>query len=408
MKRIALYTVVVLCTVAAAVLLWELRVLLITFALGLAVAAAFQPAIHRLKEAGLPDGVALLLPYAGLLVVMVALAVAIGPLLVEDVTRVTDDLTDLYYRIRTEWPQSDLMVERTIADRLPGIETLAEAQDGEEGPLLLRGVSNMAGTLSGLLGRLGIILVISVYWNASAAQFERFWFSLLPVHVRQPAVSQWRTIESGIGRYLRNEVFQSAVAGLLLWLGYSLLGVGYPALLALWGALALWVPWLGPLLAIGTALLIGMLDSTMTGLLAAAFTFTVYAAVHLLAHSRWLRLTDYSSLLMVVMAIGLGLTTGVVGIILGPLLAVALQISLGHLVGLQRRRQEPAGQAEESWAREQLEASARALEALQAQQQTMPQTVRSQVERLDRLVRESGEVLAERYGWDGQQAPEVN
>ena len=97
--------------------------------------------------------------------------------------------------------------------QLPPPSKLFEALTGDQGQLVLPAI------LSGAL----II-------------FERLWLSLLPSGQRKQARGILRTIEQDLGAYIRSEVIQSLLAGLLLSLGYWLLGSPYPTLLASVGA----------------------------------------------------------------------------------------------------------------------------------------------------------------------------
>ncbi|MCZ7672142.1 MAG: AI-2E family transporter [Chloroflexi bacterium] len=73
-----------------------------------------------------------------------------------------------------------------------------------------------------------VILFLSLYWSLDRVRFERLWLSLLPPEQRARARDIWQTIESDLGSYIRSEVAQSLLAGLLLGLGYWALGSPTP------------------------------------------------------------------------------------------------------------------------------------------------------------------------------------
>ena len=72
---------------------------------------------------------------------------------------------------------------------------------------------------------------------------------------RRAAREVWEAVEIELGAYVRSEAIQSIAAGLLLWTGYRLLGQPYPVLLAIAGAVAWLIPWVGVLLAVGAVAL---------------------------------------------------------------------------------------------------------------------------------------------------------
>jgi predicted PurR-regulated permease PerM len=124
------------------------------------------------------------------------------------------------------------------------------------------------------------------------------------------------------------------VAGLLLWLGYSVLGIRYPILLALWGAIVRLIPWFGSLIAVFPALLIGIGISSTVGVLATLYTMGVLLALTFVIEPRFFPRYKYSSLLIVLFVIALAETIGFVGVVLAPPLAVAVQILFQHLYPL--------------------------------------------------------------------------
>jgi predicted PurR-regulated permease PerM len=104
-----------------------------------------------------------------------------------------------------------------------------------------------------------ILLFLSIYWAGNQIHFERLWLSLLPSDQRKRVRETWRTVEAELGAYLRGEVILSLLAGLVLSLGYWLIGSSFPVLLALTGALATLIPMIGVFIAIFPVLLIGLL-----------------------------------------------------------------------------------------------------------------------------------------------------
>ena len=167
---------------------------------------------------------------------------------------------------------------------LPPPSKLFEAFTGDQGQLVLPAILSFTQGIGGLVSAALIILFLSIYWSINQIHFERLWLSLLPSGQRKKARGIWRVVEPDIGSYIRGQVIQSLLAGLLLGLGYWLLGSPYPVLLALAGALASLIPMVGAPLAIITALVVGLLTSVQLSL----FT-TLYALVILIAMLVWVK-----------------------------------------------------------------------------------------------------------------------
>ena len=88
-------------------------------------------------------------------------------------------------------------------------------------------------------------IILSIYWTIDRLHFERLRQSLLPVNSRVRWRRISREIEDDLGRYIRSEAVQALLAGITLYIGYSLLGMPLLTLLAVFGAISWLIPWLG-------------------------------------------------------------------------------------------------------------------------------------------------------------------
>ena len=337
MTRIAWYTAIVLFTLMALVILWEFSFAIVMLLISIATAAAFRPGVDYFMERGLSKGLSLGLTYLSVLLLIGFLLFAASGAVLQDFQRLGDDLITTYEGIKTGWPLSGTMFQRSLADQLPAVEDFTEAFSGEQGGAILQGILGGAMSFFEFLSRLGIILILSVYWSADRLHFERIWLSLVRGERRSQAREIWRAIESGVGAYIRSEVVQSVLAGVLLWLGYTAMGIKYPGLLAVLGALAWLIPWLGAVLAILPPLLVGWGVSPGFGIVAAGYTLLILMILEFFVEPRFFSRKQYSSLLTVLVIVPMGMASGLIGVILAPPLAAALQIFFRHYLELPQR-----------------------------------------------------------------------
>ncbi len=323
MKRLAWFTLVVLTTLTMVLLAWELRATLVLFVLSLVTAATVRPLVDRLKAAGVRPGLAVLITYVtcvGSLVVLIWLL--IGPLL-SDLQQLTSDLVGRLDQIRTQWPQGNLF-QQFIA-QLASTGNPLSATD-QTGNAWLQSFLGMTLSSLDLLGRLIIIVVLSIYWSVDQERFKRLWLSLLPCDMRTRARDVWQTIETGVGAYVRSELIQSLLAAILLAGGYYVIGLKYPIALGVIGAMGWLIPWVGVLLAVVPAFLVGLAMSPVQGLAAAVITLAVLSLLEFVVEPRLFNRRRFSSLLVVIVVLVLADEFGIVGILVAPPLAAALQI----------------------------------------------------------------------------------
>jgi predicted PurR-regulated permease PerM len=331
MMKIVRYAVIVVSTLMLLLLLWQFSISIVLFLLSLAVAAALRPVINSLTGRYLPKRFALAIVYFLLVAAIAGSVLLVGQPFLNDLQTATDDFIANYERAKIDWPQHGTMFQKTLAQQLPPSADLFEALTGQGGIPVLQGVFGIAQNFFSTLGHFALVIVLSLYWSADQFRFERLTLSLIPEAHHTKALHVWRSIETGVGAYLRSEIVQSVLAGLLLWLVYSMLGIRYPTLLAGWGAVARLIPWFGSLIAVLPALLIGIGVSSTVGLLATLYTIAILLILKLVIEPRFFLRSRYSSLLIVLFVIALAETLGFIGVILAPPLAVAVQILFQHL-----------------------------------------------------------------------------
>lgn len=332
MKRIAWYTAIILATLTVLILLWQFRHATVMFLLSLATAAAFRPLIDFFIQRHLPKGVALILAYLLVIVIVGALLASISNPLLKDIEDASNQLAVNYERIKTQWPQSSMLYQRTIADQLPPSSELYAGLSSAQGSVFLQALMGATANLLSFFGDLATILILSLYWSADYVHFERLWLSLIQVEKRTRAREVWRAIEQGVGAYIRSETIQSLLAGVLLGLGYRIIGLSYPTLLAVVGALAWLIPWFGGLIALIFPILVGLGVSIQMGLIAGMYTAVILILMEMVIEPRFFRREHFSSVLLVLVLVALAKQFGMIGLILAPLLAAAIQITGRYLL----------------------------------------------------------------------------
>jgi predicted PurR-regulated permease PerM len=390
--RIARYTIVILSTLMLLLLIWQFSSAILLFLLSLAVAAALRPVINTITGRNVPKRLALGIVYSLLIAAIAGSVLLVTPVVLEELETATDDFVLNYDHAKVEWPQQGTIFQQTLAEQLPPSADFYQALTSPAGVPALASVFGLAQNFFSTLGQMAIIIILSLYWSADQFRFERLGLSLLPEEYHTRALHVWRSVESGVGSYLRSELVQSVFTGFLLWLGFSVLGIRYPVLLALWGAIVRLIPWFGALIAVLPALFIGIGISSTVGILATIYTISILLFLNLVIEPRFFPRNKYSSLLIVLFVIGLAETFGFIGVVLAPPLAVAMQILFQHLYPF------PESLASSEASEEMAEIRKRLLDLRRRFQSSSRKqgTVRL-IDRLQRLVYRTSDILQEEY-----------
>lgn len=325
MRKVALLAASVFATLVVVLIAWELRSIVLLVVVSLAVAAMVRQPIDLLTSRRVPQGLATALVFLIGIGVGVGVIVIIVPWLTPQLPAVVQDLSQAYAQLRNELLNASGL-RQVLVRWVPSPETLSRLIAPNAGNMP---TGEMLGVASGAFEALAqsiLVIVLALYWTADQVGFERLWLSLLPPDQRTKARAAWRAIAASVGAYLRSEVAQTLLAGVLLFLGLSLLGVKYAAVLAVLAALLWFIPLIGGLIAIVPALIIGSLSGPMLAGLAVLYTLSVFLLMEFVVERRIYKRRRYGSLWTVLIALALIDLLGFIGLLLAPPLATIVQI----------------------------------------------------------------------------------
>ena len=325
------YFALVLITLTGVFLLWQFRSVVILFVFALALAAAMRRPIDYLTGRRLPRGLAVILTYLIGLGLLGGLLFLLGDALIVEGQAAARGFAAAWEHFRTAWPAGSPL-QQFIAQQIPQPDEMYLAV---QGALNMQLVQTGLGLTLGLVeafSRIALVLVLSIYWSIDRDRFERLWLSMLQAERRIRARNVWQGIEGGVGAYLRSTALQFVASGLLLALGYRMLGLDAPVTVALLAAVIGLIPLLGWALAIVPATLVGLIGGPVVGALAALYTVAVMLILKREVAPRLLDQRRYNPMLAVVMMLVLTNALGILGLLLAVPLAAVIQIVVSELL----------------------------------------------------------------------------
>jgi putative permease len=385
-RQLVRFGTAVMTTLLALVVLWQFRIVVIYVLISLTLAAALRPLFNRLVGQPILVRVAWILLYLVALGSFGFLLIQTGEIAFKEIQQLANNVS-----VRDEWRLSLWLrgssFQQALITWLPPPSKLFEAFTGDQGQLVLPAILDFSQGIGGVVSAAFVILFLSIYWSINQIHFERLWLSLFPSAQRKQARDIWRTVEPEIGAYLRGEVIQSILAGLLLGLGCWLLSSPYPALLALVGALACLIPVFGLALVVIPVLLVGFLTSLQLALLTAIYAMVIYFVLASWVKPRLFNRTWDNPILTLVLLIALADAFGLVGIIVAPPVSVVCQILWSRLVS---RRAVAGAAAQVSDLKER---QARVWDTIKAMEEPPLALVTSSMERLTDLIEKAEPLL---------------
>lgn len=385
-KHLVRFGTAVMTTLLALVALWQFRTVAVYLVASFALAIAVRPVVKHWVKQRLTMRVVLILLY---LVVLGSLGLFLflaGRSAIYEIQQMTSVVS-----AQGEWTLPQWLVgtpfQQTLIARLPTPNKLFEAVTGDQGQYVLPAILGFTQGIGSLVSGAVIVLFLSLYWSGNQIHFERLWLSLLPPGQRRQVRDIWQTIELDVGVYIRGQVVQSLLAGLLLGLGYWAIGSPYALLLALTGALVCLIPLFGTPLALLSPLLVGLLTGVQLSLWTALYTLVVLIVLGVWVKPRLFKRRQDNPILTVVILMALADAFGLLGIIIAPPLSAACQILWSSLVS-RRAVAESAAQISDLKERQ-----AQVWAIVKAMDEPPPPLVTSSMERLTRLIEKAEPVL---------------
>src|SRR5579859_8076519 len=237
----------------------EFADIILLFFLAWLVAFVLEPVVGTLVEGRLPRLAAIGLTYLTLLVVLLAGVVLLVPALSAQIIEVVRNLP-LYIEQATAF----LTTFQTSANDWltshgsPVLVDIKSALNPQElsrradalGPPILSNAIGLATGAATLLVEVLIMLILSFYFMVDGARFAESLITALPLRAQDDARFLIASIHRAFAGFLRGQMIQALVGGIGTGIIMSLLHVDYALLSSVIAGLVLFIPFLGPVVAV--------------------------------------------------------------------------------------------------------------------------------------------------------------
>ncbi|HET9910103.1 MAG TPA: AI-2E family transporter, partial [Anaerolineales bacterium] len=257
-SQVVLATVFVVCVFLIFWLLYRLSFLIFILFVAIVIGTALRPVVEWLQRRGISRMAGVIIIYILLAGLMIGFLALIFPLVAEQATQLSQNLPDYYGEIRRALVTSNNRLLQNIAFRIPEDLSLLVVAPPDSSEALLTQVTqtvfyaNVA--VKGILSILAVFL-LAYYWTQESTQVVRSIIRLVPLHRRKETQEFLQLAERKIGGYIRGQGILCLVVGIAAFVFYSLIGLPYTLVLAIFAGLMEMIPVFGPALGAVPALL---------------------------------------------------------------------------------------------------------------------------------------------------------
>jgi predicted PurR-regulated permease PerM len=317
-KRVALTTVIVIAIVAAALALWQLRLVIALVFLGFILAAAMRPGIEALRRRGLPRALGLTLHYLVLFALVGLFLWVVVPRAIDQVQTAVGS-TDQIHQQATHSKGIKHEVLTAIDRRLRELPSAGE--------LFHPAVEVTIKAFEVLVG-IFFVFATAAYWIFERERAVDFAASLLPRPRRKKLRDTWNLIDLKLGAFVRGQAVLIVLVGTVLSIAFWAVGEPYFILIGAFAGIVEIIPVIGPLAAGTLAVAVGFTESWHVALAAGICVLAVRLLEDYLVLPRVLgEAVGLSPLLVLVSVTSVGILFGAFAVILAvPLVAVLVTV----------------------------------------------------------------------------------
>jgi predicted PurR-regulated permease PerM len=312
-------TASVLSVIGVAWVLVQIRSLFALLIIGMVVAAAIEPLVNRLRRLGLTHSQGILTIYGAFLALLAFLLVLVVPSLGSQASNLIDDIPSILQELRRQAANSpNGFINTTVWEALARAEQAwieFRTAPNIESKQAVTFVSSTFGVLIAIV----TVFVTAFYWLSEKATIKRVLVNIFPEGVREQALEIWETIEIKLGGWIRGQLVLCLIIGSLSTAFYFALDLPFWLALGIFAGITEIVPFIGPIIGGGAAVVIALTDSWQKALIVLAFVVIMQQVESAALVPRVMRNAVGMSPLTVILAVLIG---GRVGGILGSILAI--------------------------------------------------------------------------------------
>ncbi|WP_228728164.1 AI-2E family transporter [Brevibacillus composti] len=231
--------------------------ILLPFLVGLLIAYLLHPIVEVLERRRVPRLIAVLLIYASFVLVIAVAVVNAIPIFTNQLVELADDiprLTEWYHKWMSEWEAHKYFLPDSIS---LGVDRVIIQSQEKMSHTISQMVDNARNTLGKLLG-FAVVPFVAFYLLKDMKDLHRTGMSLIPARYRKQVLAVLRDVNESLGNYIHGQMLVALIVGLCAYIGYWLIGMPYPFVLAAMVCLTNVIPYVGPIIGAAPAIVVAL------------------------------------------------------------------------------------------------------------------------------------------------------
>ncbi|MFC4076848.1 AI-2E family transporter [Salinithrix halophila] len=225
------------------------------FLVAVIISYLLNPVVNMLASRSIPRSLAVLFIYTLFIGAVAIVLTNLLPLFNHQLQELVEHFPEWNARMQSWVDQMNHSKDSLPESVRLGVEKSLDRLEGA----VTDGVGNLMSSLGTTINQLFIAFIIpflAFYMLKDVHVIEKAFVTLLPTRRRKEVVRMFRDIDEALGNYIRGQLLVCVAVGVLAYIGYLIIGLPYPLLLAAVVAVFNVIPYLGPFFGAFPALLV--------------------------------------------------------------------------------------------------------------------------------------------------------
>ncbi|MFJ7935970.1 AI-2E family transporter [Sporosarcina sp. NPDC096371] len=307
-----------------------------------------RPLLRLLEKIRIPRVWGILILFIGAIGMITALVFLVFPFLKEQFHNLVEEFPNYFSQLLLKTDK--FLRESIFSSYYEGLDinvnTLLETGQGDIGKFFTDTIGGIASGITSFISAFtGIILAIITvpfilfYLLKDGEKLPRFFVKMLPPRMRKDATHILRDADHQISSYIQGQILVAICIGIMVYIGFLIIGMKYALLLGVLAMFTSIVPYLGPLIAITPAVIIALVTSPLLLIkLAAVWTIVQLIEGKFISPQIMGKSLQIHPITIIFVLLTAGSLFGVAGVVLGIPGYALLKVLVTHLFKLFKLR----------------------------------------------------------------------
>ncbi len=329
--------VLVVCLVALLFLLFFhfLSEAILIF-VGIVLSVSMSPAVDFLHQHHINRSVSVIFIYFIAVAILAIFILIILPQMAQQVSSVTPKFQDIYSSLRSSLQNSSIQFIRPwVANLPPNLNSIFSAPQptGTNATNAINTTIHIARLVLQSLFQISVVLLIGFYWTLEGERAQYSFSLLFHSEKRDGIRALVDEIEARVGGFVRGQFLLALTIGLMVLIGYSIIGLPSVLSLAFAAGFCELIPIFGPTLGAVPALLVTMASDPPKILWVIPITILLQMIEnHFLAPQVMKRTVKVNPIVTILSITAFGYLLGFLGVLMAIPLAAIFQVILDRTV----------------------------------------------------------------------------